>query len=395
VLFYRQSDIPEIPELTWLLTCVTAKGLLNRAHAYKAAVDANVAAGEDPDAGVTAGLYMYPVLMAADILMFNAHVVPVGRDQVQHIEIARDLAQRFNHLYGRDYFTLPEAQIDQSTAVLPGLDGRKMSKSYKNTIPLWAPRDNLRKAILGIVTNSQQPGEPKDPDSSHIFTIYRAFASADESDGLRKAFLDGISWGAAKEALFERIDSEITPSRDRYMKLLADPEHIEGVLGLGGEKARAVSSEFVRKLRNAVGIRPLSGTALAFDAFHRARQAGDYSNWAPAEFSNPYKWHDGFRFRVTYANGEMHLLGESDTEHGFPSPKIAGSMIKRIRETPPDDLDVRVDEIGESFELSIYVDGGRVARGSGFSEREVAAQALAQLRGALVAAFEVFTSKAR
>src|SRR5215475_10562956 len=169
VFFYRQSDIPEIPELTWLLTCVTAKGLLNRAHAYKAAVDQNNAGGEDADAGITAGLYMYPVLMAADILMFNANLVPVGRDQVQHIEIARDIAQRFNHIYGGDYFSLPEASIEENVATLPGTDGRKMSKSYNNTIPLWLPAKELRKAILGIVTDSRAPGEAKDPESSNIF----------------------------------------------------------------------------------------------------------------------------------------------------------------------------------------------------------------------------------
>ncbi len=181
VYFYRQSDIPEIPELTWFLTCVTAKGLLNRAHAYKAANDANRANDEDADAGVTAGLYMYPVLMAADILVFNAHKVPVGRDQVQHIEMARDIGQRFNHIYGSEFFTLPEASIEENVATLPGLDGRKMSKSYNNTIPLWLPEKELRKAILGIVTNSQAPGEPKNPDDSHIFSIYQAFASADET----------------------------------------------------------------------------------------------------------------------------------------------------------------------------------------------------------------------
>ncbi len=163
VYFYRQSDIPEIPELTWLLTCITAKGLLNRAHAYKAATDENREKGEDADAGINAGLYMYPVLMAADILIFQAHKVPVGRDQIQHIEMARDIGQRFNHIYGGEYFTLPEAAIEDNVATLPGLDGRKMSKSYNNTIPLWLPAKDLRKAILGIVTNSQAPGEPKNP----------------------------------------------------------------------------------------------------------------------------------------------------------------------------------------------------------------------------------------
>src|SRR5882724_2495307 len=220
VYFYRQSDIPEIPELTWLLTCVTAKGLLNRAHAYKAAVDQNRAAGTDNDDGVTAGLYMYPVLMAADTLIFNANKVPVGRDQVQHIEMARDIGQRFNHIYGGEYFTLPEAVIEGNVATLPGLDGRKMSKSYNNTIPLWLPEKELRKAISGIVTNSQAPGEPKNPDESHIFSLYRAFASASETAAMRNAFAQGIGWGDAKQKLYERINIELAPMRERYEELI-------------------------------------------------------------------------------------------------------------------------------------------------------------------------------
>src|SRR6476659_8702720 len=230
VWFYRQSDIPEIPELTWLLTCVASKGLLNRAHAYKAAVDRNRAEGQDDDAGVSAGLFMYPVLMAADILLFDANQVPVGRDQVQHIEMARDIGQRFNHIYGGEYFTLPEAVIEENVATLPGLDGRKMSKSYNNTIPLWLPAKDLRKAILGIVTNSQAPGEPKNPDESHIFSIYQAFASAEETAAMRKAFADGIGWGDAKQKLFERINSELAPMRERYEALIARPDEIEKTL---------------------------------------------------------------------------------------------------------------------------------------------------------------------
>ena len=258
VYFYRQSDIPEIPELTWFLTCVTAKGLLNRAHAYKAANDANRANGEDADAGISAGLYMYPVLMAADILVFNANKVPVGRDQVQHIEMARDIGQRFNHIYGGDYFTLPEASIEENVATLPGLDGRKMSKSYNNTIPLWLPEKELRKAILGIVTNSQAPGEPKNPDDSHIFSIYQAFASAEETAQMRKAYADGIGWGDAKQKVFERINSELAPMRERYNALVADPDVIEGVLRGGAERARHLAAPFIAKLRDAVGLRPLT-----------------------------------------------------------------------------------------------------------------------------------------
>ena len=184
--FYRQCDIPEIPELTWLLTCVAGKGLLNRAHAYKAAVDRNRAEGEDDDAGITAGLFMYPVLMAADILLFNAHKVPVGRDQMQHIEMARDFGQRFNHLYGEDYFTLPEAVIEEHVATLPGLDGRKMSKSYDNTIPLFAPREQLKKLIFAHRHRLARAGRSRrTPTGSALFQLYQAFASAEETAAMR------------------------------------------------------------------------------------------------------------------------------------------------------------------------------------------------------------------
>lgn len=213
VWFYRQSDVPETTELLWLLTCVAGKGILNRAHAYKAAVDKNRAEGEDEDAGVSAGLFMYPVLMAADILIFNAHKVPVGRDQIQHIEMARDFAQRFNHVYGRDFFTLPEAVIDEQVSTLPGLDGRKMSKSYGNTIPLFAPREELRKLVFSILTDSRAPGEAKDTQGSALFQLYQAFATPQETAAFAQAFADGIGWGDAKQQLFERIDQEITPLR--------------------------------------------------------------------------------------------------------------------------------------------------------------------------------------
>lgn len=228
--FYRQSDIPEIPELTWLLTCVSAKGLLNRAHAYKAAVDRNVEAGEDPDAGVTMGLYSYPVLMAADILMFNAHKIPVGRDQVQHVEMARDIGQRFNHLFGngREFFVLPEAVIEENVATLPGLDGRKMSKSYDNTIPLFSPSRQLKDAIARIVTDSRAPGEPKDPDSSHLFLLYSAFASAEQVAAFRQELLEGLAWGEAKQRLFQLLDNELGEARERYQALIAKAGRYRG-----------------------------------------------------------------------------------------------------------------------------------------------------------------------
>jgi len=256
-VFYRQSDIPEIAELTWILTCSTAKGLMNRAHAYKAAVQENVDAGEDPDYAITMGLFSYPVLMAADILMFKSTHVPVGRDQVQHLEMARDIAQRFNHHYG-EHFALPEAVVDEHVAVLPGKDGRKMSKSYDNTIPLWLPEKQLRKAIMRIVTNSLEPGEPKDPDDSALYAIYAAFATPAQREAMRQAFRDGIAWGEAKHQTFELINDELAPGRERFEALLAEPVRIEEVLREGAAKARSWATPFLARLRAAVGIRRLA-----------------------------------------------------------------------------------------------------------------------------------------
>jgi tryptophanyl-tRNA synthetase len=256
-VFYRQSDVPEILELTWILTCSTAKGLMNRAHAYKAAVQENIDAGEDPDYAITMGLFCYPVLMAADILMFNSNQVPVGKDQVQHLEMARDIAQRFNHHYG-DTFVLPEAVVDEHVAVLPGQDGRKMSKSYNNTIPLWLPEKKLRKAIMRIVTNSQEPGEPKDPDSAALYAIYAAFASPEQRAEMRQAFADGIAWGEAKQRTFELINQELLPGRERYEALMAEPRRIEEALIDGAAKARAWATPFLGRIREAVGIRQLA-----------------------------------------------------------------------------------------------------------------------------------------
>jgi len=335
VFFYRQSDVPEVTELTWLLTCVTAKGLLNRAHAYKAAVDANTQAGEDPDAGVSAGLYMYPVLMAADILLFNAHSVPVGRDQVQHIEIARDIGQRFNHLYG-EHFTLPEAAIEERTAILPGLDGRKMSKSYDNTIPLWLPREALRKAIMGIVTNSQQPGEPKDPAQSHLFTIYQAFATPAETDQLRRDYAAGIAWGDAKQRLFERIDDELAEARQKYNELVDSPERIEAALKAGAAKARQKAQALLAKLREAVGLRPLTGLAPA------RRSATEQPMNAGPQVHGPFK--DGAQFKFRFEDGDGTKLFESI---GFASGRDAGAAIQRLKSMAPKHLVVRTTSESE------------------------------------------------
>ncbi|SJM67205.1 tryptophan--tRNA ligase [Psychrobacter piechaudii] len=265
VVFYRQSDVPEIPELAWILNCSCAKGLMNRAHAYKAAVDANnEKADVDPDHGITMGLFGYPVLMAADILMFNATHVPVGRDQIQHVEMARDIAGTFNHKY-KPLFTQPSAVFDDNVALLTGLDGRKMSKSYGNTIPLFGeynpqvdPEKQLRKAIMQIVTNSQAPEEPKDADDSVIFEIYKAFATPDELADLRSQFEAGIAWGDAKQILFEKINSEIAPFRERYFELMANPKELEEILMMGAEKARRHSRKQLDKTRRAIGIKPLA-----------------------------------------------------------------------------------------------------------------------------------------
>ena len=252
--FYRQSDIPEITELSWILTCNAAKVLMNRAHAYKASVQANEEAGEDPDYAITMGLFSYPILMAADILIFNANDVPVGRDQIQHVEMARDIAARFNHHYG-DTFVLPKAVVDDDVAVLQGLDGRKMSKSYGNTIPLFSTPKKLQKGINKIKTNLLEPGEPKDPDTSAVFQIWCAFANEAERHEMREAFEAGLAWGEAKKRLFERINDEIAPARDEYDRLMANPQEVEAVLRAGAERLRPQSAALLDKVRDAVGLR--------------------------------------------------------------------------------------------------------------------------------------------
>ena len=353
VTFYRQSDIPEIPELTWFLTCVTGKGLLNRAHAYKAAVDKNTAAGVDIDSDVTAGLFMYPVLMGADILMFNAHKVPVGRDQVQHLEMARDMASSFNHRYGA-HFTLPEVVIEESVATLPGTDGRKMSKSYDNTIPLFSSRAELKKLIAGIVTDSRLPGEAKEVEGSALFQIFQAFAGEDETAALRKAYADGIAWGDAKALVFERLDAEITPMRERYEALIADPAKIEAILLRGAAKARAIATPFMAGVRHAVGLRNLGSTDTGKKAKADAKAA------LPS--FKQYREKDGrFAFKLVDPKGRLLLQSQ-----GFASPKDAGAAIARLQQVGATAL--------PAFE-------GQVAAADGVSQEEIAA-ALQQLADA-------------
>lgn len=318
VTFYRQSDIPEIPELTWLLTCVTGKGLLNRAHAYKASVDKNHEAGRESDDGVTAGLFMYPVLMAADILMFKAHKVPVGRDQVQHIEMARDMGASFNHLYG-EHFVLPEAVIEDNVATLPGLDGRKMSKSYDNTIPLFSSRAQLQKLIGGIVTDSRAPGEAKDTEGSALFQIYQAFATPEETAALRQQYANGIAWSEAKQVLLERVDQVIAPMREQYEALINDPARIEQTLLAGAERARQAATPFLRELRSAVGLRSLVQASNA--------KAAKATKAALPSFKQ-YREKDGkFYFKFVDANGRLLLQST-----GFDAPKEAGQAIAQLQQ---------------------------------------------------------------
>lgn len=322
VTFYRQSDIPEIPELTWLLTCVAGKGLLNRAHAYKAAVDRNLEQGEDPDAGVTMGLYSYPVLMAADILMFNARRVPVGRDQIQHVEMARDIGQRFNHLFGngRDYFALPEAVIEESVSTLPGLDGRKMSKSYDNTIPLFGSAKQLKDAIARIVTDSRLPGEPKDPDSAHLFTLYQAFATPEQSAAFRAALQDGLAWGEAKGQLFELLDAELGEARERYAALIARPDDLEDILLAGAAKARRDATPFLGELREAVGLRSLKTQVAVGSTKKKTNKTARFVSFREG---------DSFRFRLLDTDGTELALSIP-----FAEAKTAGITSKQLVATP-------------------------------------------------------------
>ncbi|WP_159990733.1 tryptophan--tRNA ligase [Pelistega ratti] len=333
VTFYRQSDIPEIPELSWILTCMTPKGLMNRAHAYKAMVDQNTAKGTEIDDGVTMGLYSYPILMVADILMFNANIVPVGKDQVQHLEMARDIAQRFNHHYGqgKDYFVLPDVKVDEEVATLPGLDGRKMSKSYGNTIPLFeGGRQALKTAIARIQTDSKLPGEPKETEGSHLFTLYKAFASIEQTAQFKKALEEGLAWGQAKEELFTLLDNLLSPMRERYESLIAKPQEIEDILQAGAVKARRYATPFIQTIREAVGLR--QSTQIAINPKTNKKSAKS------ARFVS-FRDEDGqFRFRLVAANAQEILLSVP-----FANPKEAGLISKTLQTTEPT-IVVRDDE---------------------------------------------------
>ena len=365
--FYRQSDIPEIPELCWLLTCVAGKGLLNRAHAYKASVDKNVEQGEDPDAGITMGLFSYPVLMAADILMFNAHKVPVGRDQIQHVEMARDIGQRFNHLFGKgkDLFVLPEVVIEEEVATLPGLDGRKMSKSYDNTIPLFGTAKQLKDAIARIVTDSRLPGEPKDADGSHLFTLYQAFATPAQQAEFRAELEGGLAWGEAKNRLFQLLDTELGEARERYNALITRPADLEDILLAGAAKARKIATPFLGELREAVGLR----------SFREQVQSASGEKKKAAKSARVVSFRDddgSFRFRLLDAAGEQLLLSKS-----FADGKAAGHASKALQSGA--ELDVRA----EGLAFGVWLGDEQIGASPAFADAAALDAAIVRLHEAL------------
>lgn len=364
--FYRQSDIPEIPELSWILTCISAKGLLNRAHAYKAAVDQNLEQQEDPDAGISMGLFSYPVLMAADILMFNAHQVPVGRDQIQHVEMARDIGQRFNHLFGKgqDVFTLPEALIEEDVATLPGLDGRKMSKSYDNTIPLFCSEKQLKDLVSKIVTDSKLPGEAKDPDDSHLFTLYKAFASHEQAQQLADDLRQGLAWGEAKQQLFNLLNQQLAEPRERYHELMSKPQALEDIMQMGAAKARKISVPFLAEIREAVGLR-------SFNQSLQVAVSGAKKKAKAAKVVS-FKDEQGFRFRLVDAEGQTLLLSK-----GFNDGKTAGLLSKEIQSGAA--LDLRTD----AGIVSLWFAGEAVAETEALANGEQANQRIAQIQAAL------------
>lgn len=251
VVFYKQSDIPEVFELNWILSNVTPKGLMNRAHAYKAAVETNVSKNMDVDYGVNMGLYNYPILMAADILLFGTNLVPVGLDQKQHIEIARDIVKYFNNKYG-NVLVEPQEYIEEQFQTLVGLDGRKMSKSYGNTIQLFTTEDVLRKTINKIVTDSRVPGEPKDADCT-INKLYKLFANEKQAQNFEEQLKNGLGWGEAKKQLFEVVNNFIKPMREKYFYYMEHKDIVDEILKEGSNRARKIAKEHLASVRKAIG----------------------------------------------------------------------------------------------------------------------------------------------
>jgi tryptophanyl-tRNA synthetase len=253
VTLYKQSDIPEVLELHWITSCFTVKGLMNRAHAYKAAIASNTEALRDEDHGINVGLFTYPVLMASDIMILNADVVPVGADQLQHIEIARDIATTFNNSYGNK-LKLPKGIVREGNKLLAGLDGRKMSKSYNNHIPLFSSEKELKKLINRITTDSSDPTVPKNPDDSLLFDFYSEFATAEETAALRNWYLRGIGWGEAKMELLTVLNRTLAGPREIYAELMANPKKIDLILEEGAAKVRPQAQSFIRDLKRTIGV---------------------------------------------------------------------------------------------------------------------------------------------
>ncbi len=254
VVFFRQSDVPEVFELTWILACLTSKGLLNRAHAYKAAVDENIRQGRSEDDNINAGLYNYPVLMAADILIFGTHVVPVGQDQKQHVEIVRDVAFSFNSQYGK-VFTIPEALIRKDVMSIPGVDGRKMSKTYRNTIPIFADDQVIRRQVMGIITDSKPPEAPKNPEACNVFSLYRHFAPPEAVEETRMVYLKGgVRYNDIKKELIELLFERFKEGRRTYEVLLRDKPIIQRILKQGAVTARSIAKPILTKVRRKIGI---------------------------------------------------------------------------------------------------------------------------------------------
>ena len=387
VTFYRQSDIPEIPLLCWMFDCVMSKGLLNRAHAYKAAVDAATAAGRDPDADVSMGLFSYPVLMAADILMFNADEVPVGHDQLQHLEMARDAASRFNNLYcspDKPFFVMPQATGGSALEVLPGLDGRKMSKSYNNVIPLFeGGRAALDAAIARIVTDSRLPGEPKDPDSSSLTVIYNAFATPSEQIAFREALKDGLGWGEAKKQLADKIDAEIGPMRSRYDELMTHPNVLEDILQAGAQKARALSAPFMHELKLAVGLKAFAAPKAAAEKAKNAKKA--------LPVFKQYREQDILQAGAQKARALsapfMHELKLAVGLKAFAAPKAAAEKAKNAKKALPVFKQYREQDGSFRFKL-VAVDGTELFISDAFASGRDAGSWVSRLKKEGAAAFD-------
>ncbi|AEP36434.1 tryptophan--tRNA ligase [Taylorella asinigenitalis] len=321
-VFYRQSDVPFTTELSWILTCMTPKGLMNRAHAYKAVYDLNLERNIDVDDGVSMGLYSYPILMAADILLFNAHEVPVGKDQVQHLEMTRFIAQRFNHHYskGEDIFVLPEAKVDEEVATLPGLDGRKMSKSYNNTIPLFDGGSMaLQNAIKQIQTDSKLPGEAKDAENSHLFMIYKAFASADECSDFKNQLEGGLSWGEAKDKLYILLNEILSPMRERYESYISKPDDIEDVLKMGVQKAIEYARPLMERVRDAVGLASFKSTQIytSKDEKKKSKKSAKFLSYKDVDGS--------FKWKLISEESQELLISEA-----FADPKSAAIATREL-----------------------------------------------------------------